>query len=86
MAPPLLGLTFGGIVVGDPVTPLVSLGVVLVESPVDDGLVVSEGEGLDAALGGGPAVAPGGGGSPSFGSLLGIAGWLGGAGDGCGGC
>ena len=59
MAPPLLGLTFGGIVVGDPVTLLVSVGVVLVESSVDDVLDVP-GDEIDAASsGGGPAVVPG---------------------------
>ena len=86
MAPPLSGLTFSGRSVGDPVTLVVLAGVFLIESPVDDGLVGLEGEGLGAALGGGPAVAPGGGGSPSFGSILGIVGRLGGAGGGCGGC
>ena len=64
MAPPLLGLTCGGTVVGDPVTLLVSVGVVLVESSEDDALVVPGGEVDAAASGGGPAVAPGGGGSP----------------------
>ena len=61
MAPPLLGLTFGGIVVGDPVTLLVSVGVVLVESS-GDGVLVVPGDEVDAAVsGGGPAVAPEGG-------------------------
>ena len=83
MAPPLLGLTFSGRSVGDPVTLVVLVGVFLIESPVDDGL---GGEGLGAALGGVPVVAPGGGGSLSLGSMLGIAGRLGGAGGGCGGC
>ena len=86
MAPPLLGLTCGGRVVGDPVTLFVSVGVFLVESSVDDVLDGPGGEVDAAALGGGPAVAPGGGGSPSFGSMLGIVGRLGGAGGGCGGC
>ena len=83
MAPPLLGLTFGGTVVGDPVTLLVLVGVVLVESSVDDVLDVAGGEVDAVALGGGPAVAPVGGGSS--GSILGIVGRLGVAGDGCGG-
>ena len=59
MAPPLLGLTCGGIVVGDPATLLVLAGVVLVESSVDDALVVPGGEVDAAASGGGPAVASG---------------------------
>ena len=71
MAPPLLGLTFSGRSVGDPVTLVVLVGVFLIESPVEDRLVGLEGEGIGAALGGGPVVAPGGGGSPSFGSMVG---------------
>ena len=86
MAPPLLGLTFSGRSVGDPVTLVVLVGVFLIESPVDDALVVSEGEGLGATSGGGPAVTPGGAGSPSFGSILGIVVGLDAAGAGCGGC
>ena len=84
MVPPLLGLTLSGRSVGVPVTLAVLAGVSLTESPVDDELVGLEGKGFGAA--GGPAVAPGGGGSPSLGSMLGIVGRLGGAGGGCGGC
>ena len=45
-------------------TLVVLAGVFLTESPVDDALVVPEDKGFSAASGGGPAVAPGGGGSP----------------------
>ena len=60
IAPPLLVLTCEGIVVGDPVTLLVSVGVVLVESSGDDALDIPGGEVDAAALGGGPVVALGG--------------------------
>ena len=63
MAPPLLGFTFAGTFAGDPVTLVVLAGVFLIESPVDDAPVVSEGEGLGATSGGGQAVLPGGTGS-----------------------
>ena len=86
MAPPLLGLTFAGTFVGDPVTLVVLVGVFLIESPVDDALVVSKGEGLGAISGGVPAVVPEGAGSPWSGSILGIVVRLGAVGDGCGGC
>ena len=60
MAPPLMGLMCGGRVVGDSVTLLVSAGVALVESSVDDALGVPGGE-VDAAVsGGGPPVPSGG--------------------------
>ena len=60
MAPPLLGLTYAGTSVGDPVTLVVLVGVFLVESSLDDALVVPGGEVDAAASGGGPAVASGG--------------------------
>ena len=56
-------------------TRLVSAGVVLVGSSVDDALAVPEGEVGAAVSGGGPLVPPGGGGS--LGSMVGIVGWLG---------
>ena len=56
-------------------TRLVSVGVVLVGSSVDDALAVPEGEVGAAVSGGGPLVPPGGGGS--LGSMVGIVGWLG---------
>ena len=75
MALPLKGLTCGGRVVGDSVTLLVSAGVALVGSSVDDALAVPEGEVGAAVSGGGPLGLPGGGGS--LGSMVGIVGWLG---------
>ena len=54
MAAPLLGLTFVGTFVGDPVTLFVLVGVFLAEFPSDDVLVVEEGEGLAAASGWAP--------------------------------
>ena len=68
MAPPLLGLMCGGRAVGDPVTLLVSIGVVLVESLGGDAPGVPGGKVDAAASGGGPAVAPGGGGYGYIGS------------------
>ena len=60
MAPPLSGLMCGGRFVGNLVTLLVSAGVVLVESSGGDVPGVPGGEVDAAALGGSPAVAPGG--------------------------
>ena len=68
---------------GDAVTLLVLVGVVLVGSSVDDAPAVPGGEAVAAASGGGSAVALGGGASP--GSMVGVGGRLvvvGGGGDG----
>ena len=56
-------------------TRLVSAGVALVGSSVDDALAFPEGEVGAAVSGGGPLAPPGGGGS--LGSMVGIVGWLG---------
>ena len=85
MAPPLRELTCSGRIAGDSVILLVSVGLFLVESLVDDVPGVSGGEVDAAASGGGPSVAPGGGWIMRI-HGIGIIGWLGVAGDGCGGC